>query len=415
MTRRVLVLAPEPIRPKMAGMGIRALELARALSREFDVRLLVPNDASEAAAAAGQVPVETAAAGALRSAARGADAAVVSGHAANWWFHQVPDLPVAVDLYDPFFIENLHYVASLGEETARHDHATLDLALARGDFFLCASPEQRLFYAGALYSRGRVGARNFPSDPALSKLLAVVPFGAPWERAAGDASAGRRAAGLPPDGPIVLFGGIYDWYDPELLLEAWPGILRKHADAKLLFFENPNPESTPQKVYARAREMARAVDPRGHSVLFIPWFPYTARADLYAAVDVAVSISSGGLETDLAFRTRLLDAAWGGVYSVSVGGGPIAHALERAGAGLTVEPTASAVANAVSALLSDTGRRQSGSEAARGFAAVHAWSYVTGALAAWCRDGRMDPGRLSFPAAGSPSLWRRLSDRRKRS
>src|SRR6202022_4018905 len=142
-------------------------------------RLLVPKDASEAAAAAGQVPVETAAAGALRSAARGADAAVVSGHAANWWVHEVPDLPGAVDLYDPFFIENLHYVASLGEETARHDHATLDLALARGDFFLCASPEQRLFYAGALFARGRIDGRNFPADPTLSKLLAVVPFGAP--------------------------------------------------------------------------------------------------------------------------------------------------------------------------------------------------------------------------------------------
>jgi hypothetical protein len=27
----IAVLAPEPIRPRMAGMGIRALELARAL------------------------------------------------------------------------------------------------------------------------------------------------------------------------------------------------------------------------------------------------------------------------------------------------------------------------------------------------------------------------------------------------
>jgi len=52
VTRRVVVLAPEAIRPGMAGMGIRALEIAAALARRFDVRLLAPNDevTSEAAA-----------------------------------------------------------------------------------------------------------------------------------------------------------------------------------------------------------------------------------------------------------------------------------------------------------------------------------------------------------------------------
>ena len=45
----VAVLAPEPIRPRMAGMGIRSLELARAVGTRFDVRLLVPNDPAEAA------------------------------------------------------------------------------------------------------------------------------------------------------------------------------------------------------------------------------------------------------------------------------------------------------------------------------------------------------------------------------
>src|SRR5215468_8124364 len=219
VTRRVVILAPEPIRPKMAGMGIRALELARTLRGEFDVRLLVGNDPAEAAAAAGDIPVVPAPPGGLAAAAVGADAAVVSGHAANWWFHQVPDVPVAADLYDPFFVENLHYAPTLGEETAVHDRATLSLALSRADFFLCASPEQRLFYAGALYAAGRIGPRNFPADPILAGLLAVVPFGVPGEPAAGDRAAGRRLLDLPPESPLALFGGIYDWYEPDLLLE----------------------------------------------------------------------------------------------------------------------------------------------------------------------------------------------------
>ena len=396
-------------------MGIRALEIARALQREFDVRLLVGNDPAEVASLAPDLTALRVPPGQLGVAAQGADAAVVSGHAANWWFHQVPDVPVAVDLYDPFFVENLHYAPVLGEAQAANDHATLDLAVCRGDFFLCASPEQRLFYAGALYARGRIGVRNFPADPTLSRLLTIVPFGVPSEPAAGVRDAGRRGLGVDSAGPLVLFGGIYDWYEPDLLLEAWPGIVRRQPDAKLLFFENPNPQSTPQGVYARARERARAIDRDGRTIVFSPWLPYTARADLYAACDLVVSISSSGLETDLAFRTRLLDAAWGGVCSVSVGGGSLARELEAAGAGRTAAPSSSALAETIAGLLGDGEEREKASVAARRFAATRAWTSVTAPLAAWLREAHVDAGRLPFPAAASASsFWRRLARKRLR-
>ncbi len=382
----------------MAGMGIRALELARALCREFEVRLLVPNEAAEAREVAGSLEVVTANEGALAEAAGGAEAAIVSGHAANWWFHQVPDVPVAADLYDPFPVENLHYARALGAETAAHDRRSLALALARADFFLCASPEQRLFYAGALFDAGRIGARNFPEDPTLARLLAVVPFGAPAEAARGDRAAGRRASGVDGDGPLVLFGGVYDWYDPELLLAAWPSILQGAPAARLLFFESPNRETTPQRVFERARSRAREIDPAGRSVVFSPWLPYSGRADLYAAADLLVSISSEGLETELAYRTRLLDAAWGGVPSVSVGGGTLARELSQAGAAFECARDAGELALCVSAVLADAARREVAGAAARAFAAARSWQAVTAPLSDWCRGARVDPGRLPVPA-----------------
>jgi hypothetical protein len=405
---RIAVLAPEPIRPRMAGMGIRALELARALSPEFEALLLVPNDPGEAREVAGGLDVTLVRPGALASAARGISAAVVSGHAANSWFHEVPEAPTVADLYDPFPVENLHYARLLGEETVRHDRATLDLAISRADFFLCASAEQRLFYCGALFARGRIGAGNFPDDPELEKLVAVVPFGVPSELPRGDRAAGRRAAGIPTDGPLVLFGGIYDWYDPGLLLEAWPEILRRVPGARLLFFENPNPETTPQRVFARAREEARRVDPGGRSIFFSPWLPYAFRADLYAASDLAVSISSEGLETEVAFRTRLLDAAWGGVPSVSVGGGSLARALERAGGSFSCAREASALAGRVVDLLGDPDRRARAGQAATRYAAAHSWQAVVEPLARWCRRPRVDPGRLPMAGERKPSLLRRI-------
>ena len=392
-------------------MGIRALEIARALSEEFAVRLLVPNAPAEAAEVAGGLEVAAAPPGGVGQAARGCAAGVVSGHAASAWFHQAPNLPVACDLYDPFPVENLHYARTLSADVARHDHATLALALARADFFLCASPEQRLFYAGALYAAGRIGASNFPEDPALERLLAAVPFGVPREPAAGDAAAGRRAVGAGADGPLVLFGGIYDWYDPELLLSAWPRVAASVPGAQLLFFASPNPDTTPQRAFAAARDRARALDPDGRAILFSPWLPYAQRADLYAAADLVVSIASDGLESDLAFRTRLLDAAWGGVPSVAVAGGSLAAELSAAGAGRIVPRDEAALALVVTEFLRDRDRRQAAGAAAREFAARRSWREVVAPLAGWLRDARVDPGRLPLSDAAGPSLLKRLLGR----
>jgi hypothetical protein len=274
----------------------------------------------------------------------------------------------------------------------------LDLALSRADFFLCASSEQRLFYAGALLTRGRIGAENFPQDPTLSRLLAIVPFGVPESPARGDAARGRREAGLAPDGPVVLFGGVYDWYDPGLLLDAWPGILRARPDARLLFFENPNPETTPQAVFDRTRQRAREIDPAGMSIVFSPWLPYADRADLYAACTLLVSISSDGLETELAYRTRLLDAAWGGLPAVSVGGGSLARELAVAGAAIECGRDAGELASVVVARLSQSVDRERASAAARAFAAGRGWKSVAVPLSSWLASARPDPARLPLTA-----------------
>jgi glycosyltransferase involved in cell wall biosynthesis len=147
-------------------------------------------------------------------------------------------------------------------------------------------------------------------------------------------------------------------------------------------------------------------------VIFSPWLPYASRADLYAAVDLLVSISSDGFERDLAFRTRLLDAAWGGVCSISVAGGPLAREIELAGAGRQVARTAPALADALTQMLSDTAEREKAAGAARRFAAARAWPAVAAPLAAWCREARVDSGRLPLPGKEARPLWRRL--RRKK-
>ena len=206
---------------------------------------------------------------------------------------------------------------------------------------------------------------------------------------------------MPEAGPLVLFGGIYDWYDPGLLLSAWAEIRKRVPDARLLFFESPNPDTTPQGVFEAARVAAKAIDPEGRSIVFSPWLPYVSRADLYAAADLAISIASEGLETELAYRTRLLDAAWGGVPCVAVAGGTLARELASAGAAIECGRDAHGLAVSVSGLLLDAPRRKAMGRAARTFAAERVWGNVAAPLRVWARNARVDPGRLPLAAAGA--------------
>ncbi len=144
------------------------------------------------------------------------DAAIAQGQLANDLLLEAPRLPVAIDLYDPWLVENCAYTATLGLAPYRNDHATWVLQMARGDFFLCSSEEQRGFYLGFLAALGRVNPEILARDPDLVTLIAPVPFAVPAE--------------LPPHRPLLppraagerrlLFGGLYDWYDPWTLLDA---------------------------------------------------------------------------------------------------------------------------------------------------------------------------------------------------
>ena len=212
--RRIALLSSEPIRPAMAGIGIRYLELARRLPAaaggEVATVLVSPADPDEARAALAAAPAAPTAAGSARVAGtvevrrfeRGGlaalladcDGAVAQGQLANDLLIELPGLPAAIDLYDPWLVENLHYTPSLGLDPYRNDHATWVLQLSRGDFFLCSSEEQRGFYLGFLAALGRVNPERVAADPDLAGLIAAVPFGLPQELPA-------RRPYLPPRRP----------------------------------------------------------------------------------------------------------------------------------------------------------------------------------------------------------------------
>ncbi|MEO8504743.1 MAG: glycosyltransferase family 4 protein [Acidobacteriota bacterium] len=406
---RVALVSSEPIRERMAGIGIRYLEMARRLpAAGIEVLLLSPAAPAEAVAL-GLDPsnVRQLERGALLRQVAGCDAIVAQGQWANDVVLEVPGLPVAIDLYDPWLVENLHYAETLGLDPYRNDHASWVLQMTRGDFFLCSSEEQRQFYLGFLAAVGRVNPMRVEADPGLRSLIDAVPFGVPAVLAEHRPWLPARAVGE----RRLLFGGLYDWYDPWTLLSALESSNRPNWS--VLFIRNPNAESTPQRLLGEVESWSRARGWWGSRVQALDWVPSERRYDLLRDVDLLVALHHPSLETQLSLRTRFLDAFAAACSVVVSEGGAVSRLVREHGAGWVVpaeDPPA--LAAALEQALGDDSERARRRIAGKALAESFTWDRALAPLVEFCRAPQQDPFKESFAhrvstmAPDDPALFR---------
>ncbi len=386
---KIALVSSEPLRPHMAGIGIRYLEFARHLSAAgIEVVLSSPAAPETTRQLVGEaVEVRPFSPRGLRRRFSDCRGAVAQGPLADQILRKQPRLPVAIDLADPWLVENLHHGETLGLEPYRRDRASWMLQLSRGDLFLCASPEQRLYYLGLLTALGRVDPQRMAGDLGFEDLITLVPSGVP--------------ADLPPHHPYLppvdgdrkrlLFGGLYDWYDPVPVLEAVERLER--LDWELIFQGSANPETTPQERMREVEEWCRVRGPGwwGERVRRLEWAPAERRLDLLRDVDLLVATFPPGLETELSLRGRFLEALAVGCPVVISEGGAASRLISQWDAGWVVPwGDAEGLTAALVEVLSDSEererRRRRGLEEVRRF---H-WQRVLEPLLAFCREPRRD-------------------------
>lgn len=381
-----MLVCPEPLgHGQPAGVGIRFLEIARVLREDgHSVAMHSPDaGAVEGCRSAGTDPAS------LRAGSEAADVALVQGHVANDYFASARAIPVVVDLYDPFIIENLHYHRERGPEVYLHDHATLVASLLHGDFFLCSSDAQRFFYLGLLLATGRVNPLVFEKDPQLEGLIAVAPFGV---------GPAREWQARSLDAPAILFGGIYDWYDPITAIEAVAIVRESIPAATITFTHHPNPELTPQGKLARA--MAYTTDRKYDFVSFVPWAPYERRAPFFEQFAIALLTFARSVETDLSMRTRFFDYLWCGVPVVTSPAPGTDGLLAHYGAGSVIPVAApEAFANEIVSILRNRQRYDAMVRGTQQFVRDHQWDRTLAPLREFCLAPRVDDARHAFAAA----------------
>ena len=345
---RLLLVSNDPLGERMAGPAIRYYNLARELSRRFDVTLMAPESGGveiegvEIVKAAGYGPR------AFRGFAQNFDT-IVAQTLRPWtmWALGRSSVRVVYDLYDPYLVENLGFFAgyqgsrAFQEVEYRANALLQEIAVATGDAFVCASERQRDFWLGMLGALGRIDSGQYARDPTLRELIDVVPFGLSAEPPRKTKHVLKGVLpGIGPDDRVLIWGGgIWNWFDPLTLIRAVARLAERRGDVKLYFLgvRHPSPETPEMAMTDRAVDLARELGVLDRAVFFnFGWIPYDERADYLLEADLGVSAHLDNIETRYAFRTRILDYLWAGLPIVTSEGDVLADLVSERNLGRTI-------------------------------------------------------------------------------
>jgi glycosyltransferase involved in cell wall biosynthesis len=413
---RVLVISMGPVGGEMAGSGIRAYELARALSEHAEVTLAAIEAEGEPVAGLPVVYYELRDPHALRQPIAAADAIVAQPQwPLNGAWMRRSGARLIFDLYDP---EPLEVLQALSQRSRwlRSLVSTLTLdrvieALFNGHHFICASGKQRDLWVGMMAALRLLGPRAYDRDPSLRSVIEEVPFGVPAAPPATSVTgAGLRdtfAGQIRPEDEVVLWnGGIWNWLDAPSAVRAMALLKESRPQAKLVFMGASDITQT-RRATQEARELATRLELLDHSVLFNDtWVPYAERGTWLLEADCAISTQVEHLETRFAFRTRLLDCFWARLPIVCTLGDELADRVMQEDLGVAVgEGDPRALAGALDTVLA-RGRAAYGERLSR-VAAQYTWPRVVEPIARFLAAEL--PPRLGERVTRPPQTWARTA------
>jgi glycosyltransferase involved in cell wall biosynthesis len=271
----------------------------------------------------------------------------------------------------------------------------------RGDFFLCASEEQRHLWLGHLAALGRVNPLTYERDQTLRSLIDVCPFGLDSEPPRRTRPAIKGVVpGIGPDDKVILWaGGVYNWFDPLTLIRAVGQLKDTHPDVRLFFLgmKHPNPDVPDMAIAWQTRQLADELALTGKHVFFNEgWVAYGDRQNYLLDADLGVSTHFDHVETTFSFRTRILDYLWAGLPVVSTGGDSFGSLISAEGLGTTVdERDVDGWAAALAALLYDPAVNALARTNVSRVRERFTWPRALAPLVAFCADPRRAPDAVA--------------------
>jgi glycosyltransferase involved in cell wall biosynthesis len=327
---KILVVTDDLLGPFMAGSALRGWELARALAAAgHEVRLV----AAEGSTPPSDAPVELA----PEPDWRWPEVVV-----APPWSLRLPAFTghhrLVIDGATPLLAE----LAAMPRSAAvrrrrRRAAARLPLVAARADAVLAAGTAQRRWWQRVLERRPEV-------------RVLEVPFGIPNDDPPAESV---NIIGVPEDWSVVLWwGGVWPWLDLDTLLAARARLGRIPVSVVVPTATRPGGSIAPFSAADLNRMAARYALSAPDVVPLEHWAPYADRHLVLNRASTMAFLHRAGLEAELSFRTRAMDALWSTTPMLLSAGGEVARLAEERGWGLVVPPgEPAAVADAFVRLL----------------------------------------------------------------
>ncbi|MCS7087712.1 MAG: hypothetical protein NZL91_03315 [Thermoflexales bacterium] len=396
----ILVVSHDRIGGRMAGVGIRYYEVARALAGHgLQVTLVAPFGSELPRTASPHLEN-------LRfdTFVTFEDEKLVALARKHTCFFAYPDVIwrcrrwideldtyVIVDGYDITLFEQLELHAAshqpIGELVQNH-LTSLRYVLQRGDFFVTATERQRDFWLGLLTAAGRIDEELYRGDASLRALVDLLPYGVPDEPPMHTRKVLRGVvAGIDEADFIVLWGGgAWQWLDPLTLVRAAALIAQTRSDVKFFFpgVSHPSPDLVgampiQQELIALSEQLGLL----NKVVFFGKWAEYEDWQNFLVESDCGVSLHRDHLEARFAARTRIMSYLWANLPMVLTEGDELAEQLSGLGlARLVPQSNAEAVASAILELAQAKKRTRIDASALK---KQFSWKAVTRAFADRCK------------------------------
>lgn len=263
------------------------------------------------------------------------------------------NVQLILDVYVPIYVEVSARESKNVEQEYKNYFADLkhhNHVLKRGDYFLCASQTQKIFYTGVLASMGVINPRSYRQ----ARLL-IAPFGIHNTPAVSHENP-YKPLGIDSrkDKTVLWFGGMYPWFRVDEFLSAVLALATEDPTYKFVIVGsknpfNPNPDFSKQHSIAHA--FAKKNNLLDKSVFFVDWVDFDKRIDWYAHADFVISINQPGEENMFSWRTRVMDYVWGEVVTLTNGGDPLSEELLAEKASIKLpDLSAGSITNAVKSL-----------------------------------------------------------------
>lgn len=347
VSRKILIITGDPIGIKLSGPAIRAWNIALEVSKKHDVILISLTSVEKVTSEFQLVHIRPGDESEFAPFEDWADVIIFQGHALLVFETlQKSRKVMVVDIYDPMHLEQLEQARelprSLWEQQVSEATLVLNDQLRRGDFFLCASERQRLFWLGQLAALGRINPENYENDPDLLGLIDVAPFGLSRVKPEHNRVALKGVhPGIGEDDKLILWsGGLYNWFDPHTLIRAVADLTSRRPNVRLFFqgTKHPHPGVPEMEIVRTSRELAAELGVLDSSVFFNDsWVDFDDRQNYLLEADLGTSTHHSHVETTFSFRTRILDYLWAKLPMVVTEGDHFGDLVRDAKLGFSVK------------------------------------------------------------------------------